>query len=809
VKRISVIFFSILVSLLAFSSLKAAPNSFQLIDRAFKEGRIDYETSLVQKIYALHNPERLKPEFRSKGVPPMKSATPLYLEIKQNWDRLSERTQDLLWPYLLRPTQAGEDTLSDGYGHSYTTDDTASWVSLSGHFRIWYVRSTGDAPDMTDEDPQDGVPDWINLVGTVLDSVWAFEIDGLRYREPIRDADYSYYYEQYGMDYGGDERFDVYVEDLGSAVFGYTRPELFITPPSSQENLATCYIVIDDDYPESIFRHKPEESLKVTCAHEFFHAVQCAYRCDLNLRFFMEISSVWMEDQVYDEVNDYRNYLSLKFSGSPFRSPHFSLTAGGGYMYGNCIWGFYLSENYGIDIMRLIWEEIRQGTAATDAFDVVLGDFGSNLKDGYQDFALWNYFTDERWWPDSYYSEGSDFPEIAICDTHSQFPVIFQQGPAGSRPQYLGSNYVGFIPDGRDGGLKIDFDGQDNISWRAAIIGYGGSWSVIKQFNLDQGNSGQIQLANWEDFSQIVLISSVVSPTAVGGDYFYSVNYDSTLNNLPKFMDISIIPNPACVVQGHKKQFMVEGYDANGDTITAHPNWFNWEVIGDIGIIDSVGYLTADKDTGEGLVVASRDGMADTAQVIVTKSSLARIQVTPALTYIAKGKTQQFIATGFDISNRPIPIYPTWEVLGNVGIINQKGLFTATKRGSAEIVAKVGLISGSAKVEVTSSDPILSQSYPNPFRLTQGDKKVYFPFILPEDKGKVSITIFTISGERVKEIDLDEEMKRTGIYDYKHKDPPSWDGKNEAGRKVAEGIYLYRFQADDYTAVKKMAVLRE
>ena len=600
----------------AIADAEDTPNSFQLIDQALKEGRLDYETSLVQKIYALHNPERLKPEFRSRGGPPIKSATSLYLEIKQNWNRLSEGAQDLLWPYLLRPTQTGEDSLSGGYGHSYTTDDTASWVSPSGHFRVWYVRSTEDAPDMTDEDPQDGVPDWINLVGETLDDVWAYEVNGLGYREPIRDADYSYYYDQYGMDYGGDGRFDVYVEDLGSAIFGYTGAEFLIFVPSSQESFATCYIVIDNDYPESVFGHKPEESLQVTCAHEFFHAVQFAYRCDMKLGFFMEISSVWMEDQVYTEVNDYINYLPYFFG-----YPQISLTTyNGRHEYGSCIWGFYLSENYGLDIMREIWEQIHGGSVATVAFNEVLGDFGSNLKDGYQGFALWNYFTKDRWRQNSYYSEGSDFPEIGICRTHTQYPVSFQQGPAGSRPQYLGSNYVVFIPNGRSGGLTVSFDGQDDLTWRATIVGYGGSWCIIKHFNLDQGNHGQIQLANWEDFSQIVLIASVVSETEVGGIYFYSATYDSTLNNLSKLKDISITPNPAFVIQCHSKQFMVEGYDSDGDTINAHPNWFNWEVIGDIGSIDSVGYFTAGDDIGEGKIVAFREGMADTARVNITSS---------------------------------------------------------------------------------------------------------------------------------------------------------------------------------------------
>ena len=457
--------------------------------------------------------------------------------------------------------------------------------------------------------------------------------------------------------------------------------------------------------------------------------------------------------------------------------------------------------------MKHIWEQLGEGTPATASFNKVLGNYGSNLEDTYQDFALWNYFTDGRWWPDGYYSEGGDFPGVEICRAHTQYPVPFQQGPADSRPQYLGSNYVSFIPNGNPGGLRVSFDGQDDLAWRATIVGYGGSWSIIKQFNLDQHNSGQVGLANWDDFYQIALITSVVSNTVAGGAYSYSATYDSTLNNLPKLKDISIDPNPAYVVQFHSQQFLVKGYDKSAQEITAHPNWFKWEVVGDsIGTVDSVGYFNASQDTGEGLIIASRNGMADTAQVIVTRSSLTRIQVTPPLIYLARGVSQQFTALGFDNSNHQILIYPAWEVVGNAGTIDQNGLFRAIRKGSAEIVAKIGLISDSARVNVTSPEPILSQSYPNPFRLAKG--KVYFPFILPEDKTKVSITIFTVSGERVREINLGR-MKRG---DYRDKEKaPSWDGKNEARNPVAvaEGIYLYRFQADDYTAIKKMAVIRE
>lgn len=35
-----------------------------------------------------------------------------------------------------------------------------------------------------------------------------------------------------------------------------------------------------------------------------------------------------------------------------------------------------------------------------------------------------------------------------------------------------------------------------------------------------------------------------------------------------------------------------------------------------------------------------------------------------------------------------------------------------------------------------------------------------------------------------------------------------WDGKDSQGRNVSSGIYLYQLQADDFSQIKKMTLLR-
>ena len=71
---------------------------------------------------------------------------------------------------------------------------------------------------------------------------------------------------------------------------------------------ATPYFVINPSVDLNI--------LKVTIAHEFFHTIQYSYGLDIvsdeiwykNI-WFLEASAVLMEDEVYNNVNDYLNYL--------------------------------------------------------------------------------------------------------------------------------------------------------------------------------------------------------------------------------------------------------------------------------------------------------------------------------------------------------------------------------------------------------------------------------------------------------------------------------------------------------------------
>ncbi len=89
---------------------------------------------------------------------------------------------------------------------------------------------------------------------------------------------------------------------------------------------------------------------------------------------------------------------------------------------------------------------------------------------------------------------------------------------------------------------------------------------------------------------------------------------------------------------------------------------------------------------------------------------------------------------------------------------------------------------------------VLEQNYPNPF-----NPSTSINFYLPQ-AGNVSVEIFNIAGQRVRTI-------ADGTYSAgQHQ--VEWNGISEDGSAVASGIYFYRLRTDDFTATKKMMLMK-
>ncbi|MCW8961014.1 MAG: T9SS type A sorting domain-containing protein, partial [Ignavibacteriaceae bacterium] len=88
----------------------------------------------------------------------------------------------------------------------------------------------------------------------------------------------------------------------------------------------------------------------------------------------------------------------------------------------------------------------------------------------------------------------------------------------------------------------------------------------------------------------------------------------------------------------------------------------------------------------------------------------------------------------------------------------------------------------------------LSQNYPNPFNPST---TIRYSLTSPE---KVSIKIYDVSGQLVKEINI--EHSQSGEYEV------VWDGTNNFNQKVSSGAYFYQISAGEYIEAKKMILLK-
>lgn len=92
------------------------------------------------------------------------------------------------------------------------------------------------------------------------------------------------------------------------------------------------------------------------------------------------------------------------------------------------------------------------------------------------------------------------------------------------------------------------------------------------------------------------------------------------------------------------------------------------------------------------------------------------------------------------------------------------------------------------------TDYALDQNLPNPFNPSTTIK-----YQLPAS-GEVSLVIYNLLGQQVRT--LVKDNLEAGFHSV------LWDGKDELGKQVASGVYIYRLQSGDFSTAKRMMLLK-
>lgn len=267
---------------------------------------------------------------------------------------------------------------------------------------------------------------------TTVQQVWDAEIGSMGYTAPLLDGTRGA---------TTDGKLDVYLADIAGSdagtdpydYFGYAVPEDIARKSSG-------YLVLENDFSEFLNPSTTAtEFRQVTAAHEFFHLVQFAYD-SYEASWLMESTATWMEEQVYGNVDDNRNYIRL---GS-LRQPGLPLdTKNGGAEYGTWVFHELYTRSLGDDVVRRVWDWAAvPNVGYRTALSKALAERGWNIATAFRTFGGSSLA------PRLFYAEGAAYPSAQLSRSWKLTRSARSTGARSVKLAHLAGAAYDFRPGG-------------------------------------------------------------------------------------------------------------------------------------------------------------------------------------------------------------------------------------------------------------------------------------------------------------------------------------------------------------------------
>ncbi len=455
-----------------------APAANDGLKRAFTQGRLTEAQYALERARSLFRLGAVRREFGDVERPAGRDATLILRDLAVRARELRGADRREARRLLARPTDNPD---RQGYGYTVVEETPLCGANMCFH----WVGTSPDAPPDDDATPSTAPPQVVRTQD-IFEEVWDRIVGAapgeLGYREPLEDGGVL-------NDEGPDENLDIYLVDIGGDnLFGYCATDDLTSP----EFTRPVYCVVDNDYSAAQYGSppKPDGFLKVTAAHEFFHAVQGAYDF-FEDDWFMEGTATNMEETVYPTVNDNVNFLDF----SPLTRPRSPLDRGGfgDSEYGSWIfWRFLEEEVYRNNprVIRRVWKRAAWAFGPDDysiqAVARVLRNDGRSLA---HEFGRFGYVNRLR-----AYRDGRKYPRTP---THMSFRLGSGKRSTGWRSRrldHLTTKYVSFRPRrrgvSRRARLRVDVQVARPRATASLILYRRNGTEDVRRFKLNRRGEG-------------------------------------------------------------------------------------------------------------------------------------------------------------------------------------------------------------------------------------------------------------------------------------------------------------------------------
>ena len=353
------------------------PSSFDLIDQAAASGQIDAETALEYKVFSSFKDSRLPSAFQ--GSDPVTDDTDILLEISAKIRDLSEKAQEILYPFLIPPAYKGSwlNPISSGATPNQPRAGIVRCVGEfalgldsvtdpANHARIWFDANDPNSRQQADD------------LAFELDRIWVKLINGLGMKDPLPDGDL--------ICNGGDAKLDIYLVDVGFAGISADYNGV-----AYYAGAFTCR-----QFPGYIMLRKTLHGaeLNSVLAHELMHTSQFAYKtasCFSSYGWITEATATWVEDYVYPSLN-FEQPFATNFFYSTEKSLE-EIDAKGApklRQYGAYVFFQFLAHTISPDTIRKTWE-------ATESIGDSLGAVNKAIEANGGFDKQWSEFAKDLW----------------------------------------------------------------------------------------------------------------------------------------------------------------------------------------------------------------------------------------------------------------------------------------------------------------------------------------------------------------------------------------------------------------------------